>query len=326
MGNLLEIGVAAYTDGPYYNLLFSERLYLGFYTEENVLRLARAFAATRLVLEDLRKLYAADLPARGSIEHLFPAPLPVPGFTGSMPSLTFTHRLSRSGEIVVLAEDEITRQSGIYFATMDRPCDVDRPRDMTRPRSADVDMTRPRSADEDTVMSPSSADALADTLEVVVKFTVQYHAEAHRLLANKGLAPVLHACVPVCGGLFMVVMDRVNGEPAFQASARQELLPYKVYEDIRDAVQELHVNNLVFGDLRTPNIMVVRGGSGSDTRSRGMLVDFDWVGTHGIGRYPASLNASLPDWLSTSILRYGIMDKAHDVAMLEKFRHLCHSD
>jgi hypothetical protein len=43
----------------------------------------------------------------------------------------------------------------------------------------------------------------------VVKFTAQYHPEAHHLLAAEGLAPVLHACVPVCGGLFMVVMDRV---------------------------------------------------------------------------------------------------------------------
>jgi len=40
MGNLLEIGVAMYTDGPYYNLLFSQQLDLGFHTERNVLRLA----------------------------------------------------------------------------------------------------------------------------------------------------------------------------------------------------------------------------------------------------------------------------------------------
>src|SRR5258707_7290366 len=94
-----------------------------------------------------------------------------------VPTLIFTRRLSRSGETVVLAEDEATRQSGIYLATM----------------------TRPRNADEDTVMS-SSVDALADTSEVVVKFTAQYHPKAHCLLAKVGLAPALHACVPVCGG------------------------------------------------------------------------------------------------------------------------------
>jgi len=55
---------------------------------------------------------------------------------------------------------------------------------------------------------------------VVVKFTAQYHPEAHRLLTNVGLAPA------VCGGdkvhdnheqaLFMVVMDLVNEETVWK--------------------------------------------------------------------------------------------------------------
>ena len=109
---------------------------------------------------------------------------------------------------------------------------------------------------------PSSVDALADTFEVVVKFNAQYHPEAHRLLANEGLAPVLHPCVPVCGGLFMVVMDHVHGEMAWEAGNRGELLPYDIYEDIQDAIALLHSKNLVFGDLRTPNILVIPGRSG----------------------------------------------------------------
>jgi hypothetical protein len=201
----------------------------------------------------------------------------------------------------VLAEGEPTRQSGVYLATM----------------------TRPLSADEDTVKS-SSVEALADRFKVVVKFTARYHPEAHRLLANEGLAPVLHACVPVCGGLFMVVMDHVDGETAWHAGNRGELLPYDIYKDIKDAVERLHSKNLVFGDLRTPNIMVVPGGSGSDARRRGMLIDLDWVGAHGIGRYPASLDDGLPDWTSSGIQRYGIMDKAHDLVMLDKFKEQCH--
>jgi hypothetical protein len=220
-----------------------------------------------------------------------------------VPSLIFTRRLSLSGEIAVLAEDERTRQSGIYLATM----------------------ARPRNAGEDTVMS-SSVDAPADTSEVVVKFTAQYHPEAHRLLATAGLAPMLHACVPVCGGLFMVVMDRVHGEMAMEAGdCRGELLPYDVYKDVEDAVALLHSNNLVFGDLCTQNIMVVPSGSGSDARCRGMLIDFDWVGAHGIGRYPASLDDGLLDWWSSGIQRYGIMDKAHDLKMLHVFKYRCRS-
>ena len=300
MGDLLEIGVATYTDGPYYNLLFSERLHLDFYAAKNLLRLARAFAATRRVITDLDVFYQAAPPTPGSIAHLFPSPRLVPTYHGDEPYLTFTHRLSRSGETFVLADDETTRQSGIYLATMPRP------------------------ADEDMVMS-SSVDALADTFEVVVKFTAQYHPEAHRLLATEGLAPKLHACLPVCGDLFMVVMDRVHGETAWKAGARGELLPYDVFKDIQDAVELLHSNNLVFGDLRTPNIMVVPGGSGLDGRHRGMLIDCDWVGAHGTGRYPASLNDSLQDWDLSGIQRNGIMDKAHDLAMLNKFKGRCHS-
>jgi tRNA A-37 threonylcarbamoyl transferase component Bud32 len=182
-------------------------------------------------------------------------------------------------------------------------------------------MARTRSANEDTVMS--SADPLADGYEVVVKFTAQYHAEAHRRLAAKGFAPVLHACVPVCGGLFMVVMDRVHGELAWDL-VRRRPIPHDVYKDIHDAIMMLHSDNLVFGDLRTPNIMVVPDGSGLDTPCRGVLLDFDWVGTHGIGRYPDSLDDGLVDWAS-GIKRYAIMDKAHDIAMLKKFEDQCRS-
>ena len=303
MGNLLKIRVVMYTDGPYYNLLFSQRLDLGFHTERNLLRLARAFAATRRVIADLQMFYAV-LPARAGIAQLFPSTSPVPTYTGVVPPLTFTQQLSRSGEIAVSVEDEATRQSGVYLATM----------------------TRPRSTDDDMIIS-SSADALVDTSEVVVKFTARCNPEAHRLLATEGLVPMLHACVPVCGGLFMVVMDRVPGEMAVETIARGELFTYDIYKDIRDAVALLHSNDLVFGDLRIQNIMVVPAGSGpdSDARARGMLIDIDWVGTHGVGRYPASLDNGLADWESSGIQRYGIMGKVQDLVMLDKFKHRCRS-
>jgi hypothetical protein len=55
-----------------------------------------------------------------------------------------------------------------------------------------------------------------------------------------------------------------------------------------------------------------------------MLLDLDWVGAHGIGRYPASLDDGLLDWTSSGIQRYGIMYKAHDLVMLDKFKERCH--
>jgi hypothetical protein len=185
-------------------------------------------------------------------------------------------------------------------------------------------MAKPRSTDEDEDMVMSSSeDTAPDTSEVVVKFTPRYNSEAHRILATKGFAPTLHACVPVCGGLYMVVMDRVHGEMAWHVRQRAEFLPYGVYQDIRDAIALLHSNNLVFGDLRTPNIMVVTRGSGSDVQYHGRLIDFDWVGIDGEGRYPPSLNDFQSELQLADVQRYGIMEKAHDRVMLTKLKVQC---
>ncbi|KAI8975930.1 hypothetical protein BD414DRAFT_423507 [Trametes punicea] len=306
MGNLLEIGVAMYTDGTYHDLLLSERLHLGFHSAQNILRLSQAFAATRDAISELQVFYTrlnVHPPPRDSIAFLFPSPRPLPSYTDFVPSLVFTHRLRRSGDPVLVANSESARQSRVYLATMSR---------------------KPPSAGEALSASSPSDDGPTNSIEVVVKFTDRYHADAHKLLAAEHLAPALHACVPVCGDLFMAVMDRVEGEMAWAVLARGEQLPYRIYEDVRRAITLLHSHNLVFGDLRTPNIMVVPGGSGPDDGPRGMLVDLDWVGAHGGDRYPASLDESLPDW-TIGIQRHGIMDKAHDTAMLVRFKEKCHS-
>ena len=47
--------------------------------------------------------------------------------------------------------------------------------------------------------------------------------------------------------------------------------------DIRRAMDLLHEKNLVFGDLRPPNILIK-----GDTA---LLVDFDWCGEEGKGKY-----------------------------------------
>ncbi|THG94624.1 hypothetical protein EW145_g8104 [Phellinidium pouzarii] len=66
--------------------------------------------------------------------------------------------------------------------------------------------------------------------DVFVKFTSKYCEAAHKHLADHGhgLAPTLHACVRIRGGLLMVTMDFVVGEDGHDAG-------------------------YVFGDLRLPN-------------------------------------------------------------------------
>lgn len=52
--------------------------------------------------------------------------------------------------------------------------------------------------------------------EVIVKFTSRYNEAAHRLLASAQLAPTLHFCERIIGGLYMVIMDRVSGKSVWQ--------------------------------------------------------------------------------------------------------------
>ncbi|KAI9060335.1 hypothetical protein FKP32DRAFT_1578155 [Trametes sanguinea] len=52
---------------------------------------------------------------------------------------------------------------------------------------------------------------------------------------------------------------------------------------LREAIGLLHERNLVFGDLREPNVLLIKGGGL-------MLVDFDWCGEEGTVTYPGDMN------------------------------------
>jgi serine/threonine protein kinase len=80
----------------------------------------------------------------------------------------------------------------------------------------------------------------------------------------------------------------------------------------------LHENNIVFGDLRDPNILY------DASKNLVVLVDFDWAGKDGESRYSAALNLSNA-W-PEEVLPYGIMYKAHDVWQLNRLIPLCNSD
>ncbi|TFK59592.1 hypothetical protein BDN72DRAFT_883895 [Pluteus cervinus] len=102
---------------------------------------------------------------------------------------------------------------------------------------------------------------------VVVKFVSQYNARAHRLLAQHNLAPHLHYAsledqsAPMYGGRYMIVMDFVDDESPMKSLSQEE------FKQISQAIELLHSQDLVFGDLRRPNILI-----------KGvcvMLIDFD---------------------------------------------------
>ena len=176
----------------------------------------------------------------------------------------------------------------------------------------DIDYKEPISPDE------SKATYLAkqgDGKEVVVKFTPTYNARAHRLLADRGFAPELiydGTEGPRYGGLLMIVMEDAKGGTLSRLLNSSPRPPWSrldtIITSVKQAIELLHAENLVFGDLRTPNILV----DGDDVK----LVDYDWCGVHGEDRYPFIINDAI-DWAS-GVGSSAIMYKAHDLHMLKK--------
>ncbi|QRV96607.1 kinase domain protein [Ceratobasidium sp. AG-Ba] len=152
---------------------------------------------------------------------------------------------------------------------------------------------------------------------IVVKFVHDYNSTAHHLLAEKGLAPkLLYDSFNLLDcGFRMVVMESIDAPNLFTylknnptdhlASDMQA-----IQADLSSALSLLHSENMVFGDLRKPNVLVVQKEQGVG----GMLVDFDWCSTHGEGRYPLSLNSTVNVW-ADGVTRGGIMHKKHDEYM-----------
>ena len=154
--------------------------------------------------------------------------------------------------------------------------------------------------------------------EVIVKFTVRYNKAAHCLLAAAQLAPRLHFFGRVVGDLYMIVMDRVDRKSIWQLQQDKTSTPEIVLTKVEEAVGLLHNEDIVFGDLRSNNILYVA----SDDHV--FLVDFDWACMNGECRYPVTLNPGEDSRLwPEDVLPYGIMRKEHDLWQLNHLKKLC---
>ena len=147
----------------------------------------------------------------------------------------------------------------------------------------------------------------AQVVQVVVKFAHSYSKEAHALLAEASLAPTLwHCAYEEDVNMWVVVMDYVQGATGWtQLSLEQG-------ESLREAVRILHAQDMVFGDLRAPNVLVLE--------KKAMVVDFDWAGREGSARYPNDISLDAEDGLGwhEGVSREGLIEKAHDLYMLER--------
>lgn len=158
--------------------------------------------------------------------------------------------------------------------------------------------------------------------ELVVKFVDRYSVEAHDLLAEEEMAPRLLyygsldgemdvrkrargrlECGLYLGPLRMVVMVRLRCE-------EREAWPEDAREQVKKALDKLHENQLVFGDLRAPNVLLSGG--------KAFLIDFDWSGKVGEARYPRGLSRTIkwPD--NVEVLERQLITTEHDLWMLDK--------
>jgi serine/threonine protein kinase len=164
-----------------------------------------------------------------------------------------------------------------------------------------------------------------ETIRVVVKFCISYGNQAHDCLASRSLAPKLHFCGPVVGGMLMVIMDEVIGKTVHEAY-RGIGIPKSIIDQVERAIKELHSEGFVFGDLRRPNIMIVgsssrkRDSEGTELGLEVKLIDFDWAGDDGVARFPWALNISGDIKWAEGIEPGAIIKKEHDKRMLEILR------
>ncbi|KAF8595571.1 hypothetical protein BDV93DRAFT_574716 [Ceratobasidium sp. AG-I] len=161
----------------------------------------------------------------------------------------------------------------------------------------------------------------SDGKELVVKFVQTYCMRAHQLLADKRLAPKLlfdSGKQLSAAGDRMIVMEYVPStdlhdflrlDTTHPGSVELEM----VRQDVENALDILHKENLVFGDLRAPNVVVVKRGD----RTRGMLVDFDWSGTEGEARYPFGMNEVSIQW-PEGVRKGALLRKVHDREMFKQ--------
>lgn len=280
--NRLEIVAAVCVGEVYASRLLCLDVSCGFHTSANIIRIARVFQILKRTGNSLDEYYhklSRDIEQKKApdFSFLFPDPtlLDDADPTKTLPKLQFKRFFSRTGNEEKKIIGLRDRTTALYVA--------------------------------------SFLDDSQVSKEVIVKLTPRYNGDAHRILANAGLAPKLYFCDKVVGDLHFVVMDRLVGTSVFQLVETKTPLSVVVLEKVRQAVDLLHAQNIVFGDLRSQNIFVLDTGDV-------YLVDFDWAGTDGVSRYPATLNVE-SNW-SDGVLRHGIMSKAHDLWQLKQLEAL----
>jgi serine/threonine protein kinase len=82
-----------------------------------------------------------------------------------------------------------------------------------------------------------------------------------------------------------------------------------VRSEVQRAIEVLHGRKLVFGDLRSPNVMISK-------MNKVKLIDFNWAGEEGQARYPSLISSDIK-W-APGVEALGVIEKEHDMEMLNR--------
>jgi thiamine kinase-like enzyme len=147
--------------------------------------------------------------------------------------------------------------------------------------------------------------------QMLVKFTKHYSFHAHNACALHNFAPTIFACVELPNAWKMVIMELITESvPYFTLSIEEKKNIY--HAQLVDAINSMHTQNFVHGDLR-PNNFIIHKGS-----QRLFIIDFDWAGEEGVVCYPAFMNHKDVEWHENAEVGK-IIKKEHDLHLLKNF-------
>ncbi|CAG8534579.1 7140_t:CDS:2 [Dentiscutata erythropus] len=144
-----------------------------------------------------------------------------------------------------------------------------------------------------------------DGQKIIVKFAWQYNQRAHELCSKIGKVPkLLYINKEMVDGFYMIVMDYVEATPLYNCNSLSYDEYKTILENIKEAIDILYKENIMFADLCDSNIFVNKSQ------------DFDWASQEEIECYPYFMNHKHINWPPGAEDRKKLSRK-HDVYWLE---------
>ncbi|KAF5340332.1 hypothetical protein D9611_007947 [Ephemerocybe angulata] len=164
-----------------------------------------------------------------------------------------------------------------------------------------------------------SPQSVKGKVKAIVKFTKHYSEDMHNILAAEGYAPKLYYCARVVGGVYMIVMEYVEGESIWEKSFAKKAILDAVLEEVEAVLHILHGKGFVFVICGTRMLYVFLG-----LQIRLSLLTSIGPERHGKAgetRYPIMIN--LKNGWADSVNPNGFIHKDHNLWQLNHLKSLC---